>query len=216
MCTARAPRGPLTPVVSFFNIPRARILYVLLPLFFSLLTLQPFFDIFLRTYRDKHRMSSFGINIKALYFPFRLILGQRVEGVCVLGVSSAMSKCCECQRHPSCYSISTQNWISGGVFFGRGRSIKIAFTKTNHVTVWSRLLLLKHCCNQNTTESTPVSRCCKTCQGELTWWIGVTFSQDSHMLARIVDSFLHLQQNHMIVTLVRKWIKITFSLFFSR
>lgn len=93
MCTARVPRGPLTPVVPCFNIPPTHVLYVLLPLFFSVLTLQPFLDIFLRTYRDKHRMSSFDINIKALYFPFRLILGQRVEGVCVLGVSSAMSKC---------------------------------------------------------------------------------------------------------------------------
>lgn len=181
MCTARAPRGPLTAVVSFFNTPHAHILYVLLLLFFSVLTLQPFFDIFLRTYRDKHRMSSFDINIKALYFPFRLILGQRVEGVCVLGVSSAMSRCCKCRRHPSCYlhpELDLWRVFLGGGGVRWGGWDYFHWNKSRdclkQAPAFETLL------NQNRTESTPVSRCCRTWQGELTWWIGVTFSQEPH------------------------------------
>lgn len=130
MCAQREPpEGPSLLRCHSLISPPAHVLYVLLPLFFSGLTLQPFFDIFLRTYRDKHRISSFDINIKVLYFPLRLILGQRVEGVCALDVSSAMSKCCECRRHPSCYR-HPKLALWRGFFWGGG--VKIIFAETNH------------------------------------------------------------------------------------
>lgn len=91
----------------------------------------PFFHIFLTTHRDKHRMTSFEIlrsNRRRLFL--RPILGQRFEGVCVLGVTSAVRECCECL----CWLLILPSPPRAGSLKLGGRAIKKKMLSLRQIT----------------------------------------------------------------------------------